>query len=407
MNILHVNTLSSGGAFTGAYRLHEALIANGVASNMLVRNPLQGSVIESVRQYNHSFRKETLLNRIGFKLGYPVTALQKKMKTLKGRKGNYEIISFPFSNIDITQSEAYQDADIIHLHWVGDFLDYKSFFSKNKKPVVWTLRDMYPLQGIFHVKRDLERNSKDWALLNEKMIAYKKEILDKRSCSLSFVGISNFMTASAKESAGIKANEYLTIHNCIDTSMYAPVNKEEARRRLNIAEDKLVFCFVADYINAERKGFSELRDAIEMLGERNIEFLSVGHQFMPFPITVRHRHLGSLDKNELCLVYSASDAFIFPTKEEALGNVMLEAMACGTPVIGTPVGGLLDVIEDGFNGIFTEGTSADDIKNGIERFIAMKDHFNSEKIRANIAEKFSPEKIAQQYMDLYKKLLNA
>ncbi len=406
MNILHVNTLSSGGAFTGAYRLHEALIANGVASNMLVRNPLQGSVIESVRQYNHSFRKETLLNRIGFKLGYPVTALQKKMKTLKGRKGNYEIISFPFSNIDITESEAYQDADIIHLHWVGDYLDYERFFAKNKKPVVWSIRDIYPLEGIFHLKNDLHKNP-HLVGLNNQILEEKKRILAGRNCKLAFVGISHYMTELARKSNVCNADVFHTINNCINTGEFKPYPKSRAREILNIEDGKLVFCFVADYVERDGKGLKELRDAIELLGERNIEFLSVGHQFMPFPITVRHRHLGSLDKNELCLVYSASDAFIFPTKEEALGNVMLEAMACGTPVIGTPVGGLPDVIEDGFNGIFTEGTSADDIKNGIERFIAMKDHFNSEKIRANIAEKFSPEKIAQQYMDLYKKLLNA
>jgi glycosyltransferase involved in cell wall biosynthesis len=407
LNILHINTFSKGGAFTGAYRLHEALLDQGIESTMLVRNSLQEPAIESVRQYNVSFRRETLLNRISFKLGFPVTAIQKKKQILKERTGEYEIISFPFSNIDITKSEAYKNADIIHLHWVGDYLDYKSFFATNTKPVVWTIRDAYPFQGIFHMERDIDKNDAIWNKINKDMLNFKKVCISKAKSSLSIVGLSNYITERCLLSGVFNGLNHQTIPNCIDVDAYSVTGKRTARKKLNINDDSIIFSFVADYIDREGKGFKELKEAIESYASPGFEILTVGENIPVFASHVKHRHFGHLEKNELSLVYAASDAFIFPTKEEALGNVMLEAMACGTPVIGTPVGGLLDVIKDGFNGILTEGTSANDIKKGIDRFMDIKNRFDSDAIKAYVAENFSPEKISGQYITLYRSLYDA
>jgi glycosyltransferase involved in cell wall biosynthesis len=197
------------------------------------------------------------------------------------------------------------------------------------------------------------------------------------------------------------------IHNCINADQFKMIGKPEARQALNIDADRIVFCFVSDYVNNYRKGYAELKQAFSMIHNRDIEVISVGADgAVAWPLSIRHRHFGRLNSEELQLVYSASDAFVFPTKEEALGNVMLEAMACGTPVIGTPVGGLLDVIKEGFNGVFAEDCFAAAIKKAVLRFIDVKESFNRSKIREDIVKEFSEEKVAKAYLNVYNNILD-
>lgn len=408
MNILHINSFSQGGAFNGSHRLHKALLKYGLNSKMLLRELDDKDQIEEAYLYSKTFRKRNLVNRIKTKLGYPQTCEQRMWRYRNGLNGMYEIISFPFSDYDITQSKEYQEADIIHLHWIGDFLDFETFFNKNTKPVVWTLRDANPFLGIFHLVNDLKRNNAFLENLDNEMITFKQKCLDKSKTVLQIVGLSNDICNKSKESQLLKNYEHQVIHNCIDLKDYEIIDKKYARKRLNIDDNKIVFCFVASSISRFSKGFKELSEAIHMLNSENLEFVSVGDgHFDSFNFSIRHRHLGKLSSDNLKLVYSASDAFIFPTKEEALGNVMLEAMACGTPVIGTPIGGLLDVIIDGFNGVFAKNTSPYALKEAIERFISIKDQFNPNEIRQFIQNNFSEQKIAESYFQLYSKLLNA
>ncbi len=408
LKILHINTYASGGAFNGCYRLHQALLKQGVESKILVKDYLGNESIDYVEKFDNRFRKETIFNRVVSRFGFDTTSFQKKRRLLsETQNGNYEVISFPFSDIDITESDAYKNADIIHLHWVGDYLDCESFFKKNKKPLVWTLRDTQPFQGIFHYENDLKRNNENWKVLNEKMALLKYKYLQKISSPLQIVGISNWITSQSLLSPVLNTFKHNIIHNCIDSSQFKIINKKEAREKLNIQNDRIVFCFVADSIARYNKGFAELKVAIENIDNREIDFLSVGNGIEVFPININHRHLGVLNNEQLELVYSASDAFIFPSKEETLGNVMLEAMSCGTPVIGTPVGGLLDVIRDGFNGVLAEGTSSKDLKNAIERFIKIRKKFDSVLIRDNIIANFSPQKIANSYIEIYSDMLSS
>lgn len=407
MKILHVNTYSSGGAFNGAYRLHLALQKHGIESKMIVKDlPDNHNYIE-VYKFNTPFRKKNNFNRIMTRLGFPVTSEQRIWKYTHNRKGKFERISFPFSDYDITISKEYDEADIINLHWVGDFLDYKSFFKKNKKAVVWTLRDSYPFQGIFHLQNDLERNDDYWKRLNNEMIRYKKKCLVQMKSSIVIVGISNFIKERSKSSILFKSFEHHVIYNCIGPDEFKKIDKDVARKLLNIDEKLMVFCFVADSINRFNKGFAELKVAIEMLLSKNVLFLSVGEGCAAnFKISVKHRHFGKLTNNDLNLVYAASNAFIFPTKEEALGNVMLEAMASGTPVIGTPIGGLPEVIKSGFNGLLSKDTSSESLKDAMELFLATNQNYHADKITDFIKENFNENKISSQYKRLYKNMMS-
>jgi glycosyltransferase involved in cell wall biosynthesis len=405
MTILHVATYPFGGAFIGSYRLHKALLSSGVSSKMLVSIPPENQILEEVYCYDRKSRSSNLFNKVTSRIGIPHTANQKIRHFTKDLKGDYEVISFPFSDFDITESKEYQESDIINLHWVGGYIDFRSFFLKNRKPVVWTLRDSNPFNGIFHLKNDLDRNNESWKELNNNMIDYKKKCLSTIKSPLKIVGISNWIAGQSKASLVLNRFDHKIIHNCIDSEYFKPVNKGIARDKLNIDQNKIVLSFGASSLKRQNKGYDQLLKALNQIRDRNFEFLSFGEEINEVcHFSIRHRHLGSLDSSELPLVYSASDAFIFPTQEESLGNTMLEAMSCGLPVIGTPIGGLLDVIIPNFNGLFTKDVSADSIKEAIYKFLEIKDQFDPLSIRNYIKENFSEEIIAGKYIDLYKSI---
>ncbi|MEK4380916.1 glycosyltransferase family 4 protein [Aeribacillus sp. FSL K6-2848] len=87
-------------------------------------------------------------------------------------------------------------------------------------------------------------------------------------------------------------------------------------------------------------------------------------------------HYPLLPQEKLNAIYNAIDVFCFPTtrKGESLGLVGLEAMACGAPVIGSAIGGLLDYIIDGENGLLFQAGSSEDLYKKIKFFYSMPEN---------------------------------
>ncbi|MCS6796376.1 MAG: hypothetical protein NZ516_10495, partial [Raineya sp.] len=155
MKVLHINTYDTGGAATACLRLHQGLLQMGVDSKVLLKH--------KTRSIHNTFQFEPLPPTFFQKLYNKFVRIGKELKIIplyskrekkelvlhRLRKG-LEMFSYPLSDVDITQSPLYQEADIIHLHWVANFLDWKTFFAKNTKPVVWTLHDQNPFLGIEH-----------------------------------------------------------------------------------------------------------------------------------------------------------------------------------------------------------------------------------------------------------------
>lgn len=407
MKILHISTFPFGGAFNGAYRLHLALLKNGISSKMLVREKPNNSKLKGVYFYNETSKSPNLFNKISTRLGFPITADQKRGFYTKGLKGKYENLSFPFSDYDITETQEYKDADIIHLHWVAEYLDYETFFKKCRKPILITLRDLNQILGIFHYEGDKNYNDLVFGSLEKRFMNLKISSLKKFNGSIKVIGISDWVAEKSKCSVIFKGFQHYTIHNCINVESYELFDKKKAQEYLNIPDGSIVFSFVSDNTANKRKGLDILLEAItNMPNTNNLIILTVGNGCsIKFPLNIIHRHLGKCNQSELNIIYCASDAFIFSTREEALGNVMLEAMACGTPVIGTPVGGLIDVIIPGFNGIFSKDVSAEGLKVAIIEFIKIKDQFDSVAIRKYIADNFNEKLIAGKYIEVYNKIL--
>jgi glycosyltransferase involved in cell wall biosynthesis len=118
--------------------------------------------------------------------------------------------------------------------------------------------------------------------------------------------------------------------------------------------------------------------------------------------------LGNMLNSDVPKYLAISDVFVRPSLSEGLGNVFLEAMAAGLPVIGTKVGGILDFLKDSEMGLFCEVKNPQSIAEKIE--LILNDNNLRQKLIDNgrrlVEEKYNWPKIAQQMKIIFEKLIH-
>ncbi len=402
MKVLHISTYGSGGGGIAAFRLHNALLNVGIESKYLcLENPPKGENIHTVPSF-----KLTPSQYILRKLGLYKTEIDKNIKLINGLKGTYVFFSFPYTNYDLSTHPLVQEADIINLHWVANFLDYR-FFSKTNKKIVWTLHDMNPFQGGFHYHDEVLDNNVAFGELEKKLTDIKVNNI-KQCHNLEVITLCNWMKKESSNSEAFSNRKHNLIPNSLDISKFKIYPKELARQVFDLPQDKIILLFVSESLNSKRKGMDLLLNALSAVDDsKNICLATIGNSNQKIESKFETINLGNIsDERALGLLYASADAYILSSREDNLPNVMLESLACGTPVISTPVGGMLDVIKSGFNGILAKEVSAEGIREAIEAFIKTKDVFSREKIRQFAIDNFSPEIQAKKYIEVYENLMN-
>ena len=157
--------------------------------------------------------------------------------------------------------------------------------------------------------------------------------------------------------AGVPASQFTVVGNGVDTEVFHPVPRDEARAKFGIPPDAKVLITVGALV--ERKGFHRVIALLPKLRERypTLVYLAVGggspegdwtarlkQQVADLGLTDSVRFLGPMAPMDLKWPLSASDVFVLPSSNEGWANVILEAMACGVPVIASDVGGNGEVV---------------------------------------------------------------
>lgn len=419
IKVLHINTGAEGGAGLCARRITNALMKQGIDSRMLFAylstSETEGDSLKNVKYAIAQRDKEfwysnSILGKIKHLLmRMPWYMDEEKMKKIIEEKNiEHLYLHQPYSSYkNISHHPLIEWADIIHLHWVSEFVDYPTFFKDVKKPIVWTLHDMYPAIGIMHFES--HHTVRPHALDEiDSMCRKIKRYSVKQAQQISFVAISDKMEGIIKMSEVLKGFPVTKIHNGVDTSIFRPI---DTKKRLfkNINSDTVVFLFSSCDINDNRKGINRVIKALEGIkleGDKKVVMIAIGkvHEenkpIADFPI-----HFAGLinEQTELSRLYSTADFFINASFEEAFAQTPLEAMACGTPVISTPCSGASDLIRP-FNGVICQGYDSEALKEGILK--AISTNYDSKTIRDYIIENFDYSKIAKQYIELYNSILN-
>ncbi len=422
MNILHINTLDIGGASNACLRLHKTLLLRRISSHLLIKHKTRTLPFSSTYVSEVPLLKKIniLIQIVLLKTGlFPLKWIDRKSSIIYQRNDGMEYYSFPTSDIDITDTEEYKRADIIHLHWVADFLDWESFFKKNKKPIVWTLHDENPYLGGEHYSgKNIGINSDGTLIkgdINEWMYAEDLKIFEfKKKCVKDVIGItvvcpSRWIMNLSENSQILGKFKHVNIPNGVLPEDYKVLDREFCRTVLGIPMSKTVLLFVSDSVKRIIKGYSILKTAVGMLPHyisENTVFLVVGANSGLNSIS-NILELGRIhDDKMMSIIYNAADFFILPSLEDNFPNTMIESIMCGTPVLGFPVGGIPEAIKHEFNGLLCRSTSVESLLETLVLAINGQFEFDRLQIAKDAKIRFSSEVQADAYIKLYKNILD-
>ena len=183
----------------------------------------------------------------------------------------------------------------------------------------------------------------------------------------------------AAQQLGADPAKIHVIPNGVDTSVFFPRDRQEARRALGWPAGRRALLFVGRLSRV--KGLDLLVDALALVRERGLSLhghiVGDGELRPELERTIARHQLqnaatlhGWVAPADLPRWYSAADVVCLPSFSEGCPNVVVEAMACGTPVVATAVGGVPDLIHEQVNGLLIREHSAAAVADALEQACA-------------------------------------
>ncbi|WP_026899010.1 glycosyltransferase [Daejeonella oryzae] len=404
LKVVHITTNIHGGAGKAALRLHECMLDKTEVNSWIISAESEISN-SALNQLSVKTKHPNYFQRVVKRCGFPIRRSEKNIKLLERYRGNYEIFSFPTSDYELEKLDLINGADIINLHWVSNFVNYPTFFKAFKnKPIVWTLHDMNPFMGGFHYRNDFLNNSKIHKL-DAALFETKRKAINQLK-NLNIVAPSTWLTNEATKSGLFNSSTtFETIPYSLNTNIFKPKDKLVSKRKYLINPNLPCILIVAQNLSNHRKGFDLLLEALNQLKNKNFQLISIGNSILKFNDNITVFHLGTIsDDDELATAYSAADLLIIPSREDNLPNVMLESLACGTPVLSFKTGGMKDWIIPDFNGLLaSEGFNG--IQSALEIFLTGSQYFDQKKISSFAHREFGPLRQFENYFKLYSSIM--
>ncbi len=397
MKVLQVSTKLQGGAGKSCLRLHQGLRSIGVDSALLTLNTDK----DIPEVYNYIDHYKNPLIKWQKKLMARTIFPRKRLRMLPYSTPFYAF-DFLDSSFDITTHPSYKEADLIHLHWTTDFLDYPSFFKKNTKPLVWTMHDSTAFTGGYPLETNFPFASYETVI--RRQARQKKKLYQGQH--LNLITPSTWMSEKAKRSELMHNTPIHVIPNAVDTDIFCLSDKTAAREQLNLPQDSTIVLFVADCISDKHKGMDILLEAIDDLDVNGLLLVIAGRFWNPPDKIPPHRYVGEIaDTTEMASLYNAADVFVIPSIEDNFPNTVIESLCCGTPVVGFKIGGIAEQVTLD-NGRLCSETNAVQLRKTLLESLADLKRFNAQEISDDAKRLYAQEVQARQVKRLYEDLIN-
>ena len=407
--VLHLSTYGAkSGAGVAALRLLEAERSYGLDAELLLMAPSSESLpaVHTLGNDRRLYRawQCKLWSERAFVALLNGFNREQTFKTSLGRLG----ISMP------TLRPYLAKVDLVHLHWTQHaFLSLRTLeeLCKLGLPVVITLHDYWWAQGIEQMETKPGELSAPLRRLDRQVRQRKAELM--AHYPIHWVSVSSSLANEVSRSSIVPRLGISTIGNVLSAQYYQQAQKRET----NATNEQALYqiLFVATRVDDPIKGWSYLTTAMQQLaelaGEQRAQMqltlvgtLSDRTLLKQIPIPVRH--LGSIsDAERLRSLYSESSVLISTSERESFGQTLLEALACGTPVIARDSGGPADIVTDGVNGSLVAHDTPQEMATALWQHFTGATEYQSEACRAS-AQRFAPTAIAQQYAQLYDQLID-
>ena len=408
MKITHIVTVDRGGAGRAAIRIVQALRALDIDAMLLCLFNQLGPIDGLVR---YAFKRNNLFKRILYRLG-----LKKRDYVMRADLfSKYKVVDgmhWLHSDIRFDKHPIIKQSDIIHLHWIDQMIDLPSFLNHTTQPIVWTLHDMGAFSGgcnyyyycpkfeqqcgacpalSSNIENDLSRQ--EWHL--------KDQLYHKHLNRLHIVTCSNWLADCARRSSLLRDADIRVIPNCIDVEVYKPLPKMHR-------DDVIRFMLGAVNAKDPNKGYERLQRMVNCYAaqtQKRIEVLVVGQNSddLCFQENVLVRSFGFIESDsELAAIYNQADLLLYGSYRDNLPNMIMEAMACGVPVIAFPMGGIPDMVIHKETGYLAE--TEEEYLAGIQWCLDNKEKLSSAS-RNKVINDYHPNRIANMYNQLYKEII--
>jgi glycosyltransferase involved in cell wall biosynthesis len=410
LSVLHVSTAENeGGSGRAAWRIHRGLKALGHQSHMLVGTASGNDPdVDTVHGGGIGRLKDRLAEEVTRRLGWQYLYYPSRRRVLR----------HPWVT----------DADIIQLYNThGGYFSHRWLPALSRQaPVVWRLSDMWPLTGHCAYAGDCGRWREGCGACPDlatyppvprdttaKLWRIKQQ--SYRLTDLTIVTPSRWLEEIAQASPLFAGCAVHRIPNGLDLDVFRPVDKAAARTVLGLDPARPVVAFAAHVLDDNpRKGGHLLMEALArcdagtmppMLLLLGVDGGKLAAQ-SPWPVHA----LGYIrDDRLLAAAYAAADVVAAPSLAENLSNSLLEAMACGTPVLAFDAGGTADAVRHRENGWLAKAGDAASLADGLSVLLGdgdLRQKLGAEA-RRTIETEFEAGLQARRFASLYADLADA
>ncbi|MFN3550200.1 MAG: asparagine synthase (glutamine-hydrolyzing) [Endomicrobiia bacterium] len=349
------------------------------------------------------------------KKGYPL------YQTINSRE-IYRYKSYPYNLLlsylqvrkIITQFLGEINFDIVNYHH-----PFSGFLVKNVKKIK-NIPQVYYFYSPWHVEYEIRAKNKNFPKVFYKINSYlrKKLEVDVVNSCKKVILLSEYTKRLIKEYHKILDEKICLIPGGVDIQKFSPKeDRVSIRKELQLPVDKKILLTVRNLV--PRMGLENLLFAFRDLirDDKNLFLVICGSGFLEEKLKLLTRELG-LDNfvkftgfvpdEILPKYYQSADLFVLPTKElEGFGLVTIESLSCGTPVLGTPVGGTVEILSK-LDLLFEDNAPQAMVKK-IKEFLKIdKEKFAdiSKKCRQYVVENFSWKKVVDKIEELFLILVN-
>lgn len=287
-------------------------------------------------------------------------------------------------------------------------------------PLVWTLHDMWSFTGRCAYNDDCRQfetgctatcpTAGEYPALPSNAVAgawQNRAHFFAATPGIAAVTPSHWLAAEARRGLW-RDHRVEVIPYSLDLELYQPIERQLARTALGLPTSGRPHVLIAaDYLNERRKGGPMVGPALSICGHE-ITLLTLGHR-PPANLSanVESVHLGYIsDERTKALIYSAADLLLHPAPTDNLPNTVIEAIACGTPVLAFKTGGLPDMVKPPVTGWLVEPRSAEALGGMLSTVLDAIARVPPERsaIRAFAEATYAPARQATAYRELFDSL---